>query len=310
MMDSETNQRRLTLPVTDALAGRTTLELLRRELGLSSGVVKRAKLLPDGILLDHAPVFTNVRPQTGQLLSIRLDDGQHGHIPPVEGPLDIAHEDEDILILNKPAGIPVHPSQGHHGDTLGNFLAAYFKNRGIPFVFRPVNRLDLGTSGVMVVAKHAHAQEVLKRQLHTHAFRRHYLAVCDHCPPSLSGMVDAPIGRADASVLKREIRPDGAPSRTHYRVVRTMGTRCLVELELETGRTHQIRVHMAFLGCPLTGDFLYGTEQPGVIGRTALHSARLSLFHPITGEAIYKAAPLPFDMARLCGEDTPWAGGL
>jgi 23S rRNA pseudouridine1911/1915/1917 synthase len=298
-MDTANHQRRLTLRITESLAGHTVDTLLRRELKLASGVVKRAKQLPDGILLDDCLVYTNFCPQAGQLLSIRLDDGMNGDLPPVSAALDLLHEDEDILIVNKPAGVPVHPSQGHHGDTLGNFLAAYFSQQDIPFVFRPVNRLDRGTSGLMVVAKHAHAQEVLKQQLHTLAFLRRYLAICDGSPPNPSGIIDAPIGRAEGSVLKREIRADGAASRTHYTILQYMGNRSLVQLELETGRTHQIRVHMASLGCPLTGDFLYGVEQPDLISRTALHSAKLSLFHPITGEVIKKTAPLPFDMARL-----------
>jgi 23S rRNA pseudouridine1911/1915/1917 synthase len=292
-------QRRLTLTITDQLEGQTAAQLFKRVLHLSSGVVKRAKLLPDGILLDRSPVYVNVRPRAGQQLSIRLDDEETSSIQPVDAPLDLSYEDEDIIILNKPAGVPVHPSQGHHGDTLANFLAAYFDRQEIPFVFRAVNRLDRGTSGLMVVAKHAHAQEVLIGQLHTNAFRRRYLAICDHIPPAPAGLIDAPIGREDGSVLKRQIRDDGAPARTQYRVLQTAGDRCLVELELRTGRTHQIRVHMASLGCPLTGDFLYGVEQPKLISRTALHSAEVSLLHPITGVLIQKTAPLPFDMARL-----------
>ena len=151
----------------------------------------------------------------------------------------------------------------------------------------------------MCVAKHAHAHELLKEQLHTPAFRRVYLAVCEGCPPSDRGRVDAPIGRAEDSLLRREVRPDGAPARTRYEVLSRGEGRSLVRLELETGRTHQIRLHMAHLGCPLTGDFLYGREDPHLIPRPALHSWLLSLRHPITGDVLERTAPLPPDLLRL-----------
>ena len=165
--------------------------------------------------------------------------------------------------------------------------------------FHPVHRLDKGTSGLVVVAKHAHAQEKLKNQLHTNEFCRVYLAVCDGMPSGPSGTVDAPIGPVEGSLIAREVRSDGRPARTHYRVLQACGPRSLVELELETGRTHQIRVHMAHIGCPLTGDFLYGTEDRALIGRPALHSARLELTHPITGERLCFSAPVPADMALM-----------
>ena len=217
----------------------------------------------------------------------------------MEGPLDIVYEDPDIIVLNKAAGVLVHPGHGHFDDTLGNFLMYYYKNTGEESDFHPVHRLDKGTSGLVVVAKHPHAQEKLKNQLHTGDFRRVYLAICDGTPPEASGTVDAPIGPVEGSPTAREVRPDGRPARTRYRVLRTWGPRSLVELELETGRTHQIRVHMAHIGCPLTGDFLYGRSNPALIARPALHSARLKLTHPITRERLCFSAPLPADMAAL-----------
>jgi len=220
-------------------------------------------------------------------------------VVPAEGPLDIVHEDPDLIVLNKPPGVLVHPGHGHFDDTLGNFLMWYYQQAGDESGFHPVHRLDKGTSGLVVVAKHAHAQEKLKNQLHTSEFRRVYLAVCDGAPPEPSGTVDAPIGPVDGSLTAREVRPDGRPARTHYQVLQTCGPRSLVELELETGRTHQIRVHMAHIGCPLTGDFLYGTENRALIARPALHSARLELTHPITGERLRFGLPLPADMAAL-----------
>ena len=150
-----------------------------------------------------------------------------------------------------------------------------------------------------MVAKHPHAQERLKGQLHTAEFRRTYLAICLGSPPAEAGEGDAPIGMAEGSILARAVRPDGLPARTRYQVLKRQGNRTLVRLELVTGRTHQVRVHMAYLGCPLAGDFLYGVEDPDLIGRPALHSWRLEVRQPVTGEQLTFQAALPEDMARL-----------
>ena len=178
-------------------------------------------------------------------------------------------------------------------------MKEYYKKAGIAADVHPVQRLDKGTSGLLVVAKHPHAQEQLKGQLHTPAFRRIYLAVCEGIPRPPEGCIDAPIGRVPGSLMARQVDPAGQPASTRYRVLRTGQGRALVELELDTGRTHQIRVHMAHIGHPLTGDFLYGTEDHSLISRPALHSARLSLRHPVTGEPMAWEQPLPEDMARL-----------
>ena len=292
--------RRLELAVTAEMAGEKIDTLLRRELHLSGTVIRRVKWLEDGILLDGVRAITGQRVGAGQRLSVRVADPDHkGVMIPTPGPLDIVYEDGDLLVLNKAPGVPVHPGLGHYSDTLCNFIAYYYKNAGITADVHPVQRLDRGTSGLMVVAKHPHAQERLKRQLHTPAFRRVYLAVTDGVPEPPEGVVDAPLGRAPGSLVARRVDPDGQRAVTRYRVLRAGQGRALVELELDTGRTHQIRVHMAHLGCPLTGDFLYGTEDPGLISRPALHSARLSLLHPVTGAPLSWEQPLPADMARL-----------
>ena len=312
--------RYLTLTITPELAGLEVNTLLRRHLGLSGTVLRRVKWLEDGITLDGVRVNVRVRAAEGQTLAVRLTSPEQSPpllsqpdplrrasagspVVPAEGPLDIAYEDPDIIVLNKAPGVLVHPGHGHFDDTLGNFLMYHYKMSGEESGFHPVHRLDKGTSGLLVAAKHPHAQEKLKNQLHTGDFRRVYLAVCDGIPPEPAGMIDAPIGPAEGSLTAREVRPDGKPARTHYKVVRTWGSRALVELELETGRTHQIRVHMAHLGCPLTGDFLYGAEDKALIGRPALHSARLELTHPVTGERLAFSVPLPADMAALISEE-------
>ncbi len=292
--------RYLTLNITPELAGLEVNTLLRRRLGLSGTVLRRVKWLEDGVTLDGARVNVRVRAQEGQTLAVRLTDPViSSGVAPAPGPLDIVYEDGDLVVLNKAPGVLVHPGHGHFDDTLGNFLMYHYKECGEESDFHPVHRLDKGTSGLVVAAKHPHAQEKLKNQLHSGAFRRVYLAVCDGAPPAPSGVIDAPIGRAEGSLMAREVRPDGRPARTRYKVAPPLGPRTLLELELDTGRTHQIRVHMAHIGCPLTGDFLYGREDRALIARPALHSARLELLHPVTGERLRFAAPLPADMAAL-----------
>ena len=296
--------RRLELPITGALAGIKVDTLLKRHMNLSGTVVRRVKWLPDGILVDGARVNTRFCPSEGQVLSVRLSDPERrSGILPASGPLDIVYEDGDVVVLNKAPGVPVHPGPGHYSDTIGNYLLSYYDQEGAEGDFHPVHRLDRGTSGLLVVARHPHAQEVLKNQLHTDAFRREYLAVCEGVPEPPVGTVDAPLGPKPDSLVEQMVRPDGKPARTHYQVVKA-GERCaLVGLVLDTGRTHQIRVHMAHLGHPLVGDFLYGKEEPDRISRPALHSHRLTFRHPITGQEMTFTAPVPPDMKGLLEQE-------
>lgn len=291
--------RLLTHVITAAEDGLRADTVLRETMRLSGSVLKHVKHIPGGITLDGQNIWTSYLVHTGQTLGVRLGDETNGDALPRPGPLDIVYEDEDIVVLNKPAGVLTHPGPTDIFNTIGNFLTNYYNIQEVPFVFRPVNRLDKPTSGLMVVARHAHAHSLLREQLHTPDFIRRYLAVCDGVPAPEAGVIDLPIGVDDETYLKRQVTPDGAPSRTRYRVLDTSEGRALTALELETGRTHQIRIHMAAIGCPLTGDFLYGTENSAVIDRTALHSAYLSLLHPITGKRLSFTAPLPGDMVRL-----------
>jgi len=292
--------RRLELSITAGLAGIKVDTILKKHMSLSGTVVRRVKWLEDGILVDGQRVNTRFCPSEGQVLSVRLSDPERrSGILPAPGPLDIVYEDEDLIVLNKAPGVPVHPGPGHFDDTLGNFLIYYYETKGIEADFHPVHRLDRGTSGLLVAAKHAHAQEILKNQLHTEEFRREYLAVCEGAPSPAAGLIDAPIGNRDGSLVEQMVRFDGKDARTHYETLSVHNGRTLLRLVLDTGRTHQIRVHMAHLGHPLTGDFLYGREDHSLIPRPALHSHRLSFLHPITGERHRFEVPLPEDMAAL-----------
>ena len=292
--------RRFETVITPQQDGQPVGKVIQTQFGLSGTLLRRIKWLDDGILLDGTRVTVRHPVRTGQTLSVRVgDDGLRSGILPAEGPLDVVYEDEDLLVLNKQAGVLSHPGHGHFDDTLGNFVLAYYKKCGLTADYHPVHRLDKGTTGLLVVAKHVHAQEQCKLALHTPHFRRIYLAVCDGAPTPPSGLVDAPIRMVSGSLMQREVGEGGLPSRTHYETLSHHGPRSLLRLELDTGRTHQIRVHMAHLGCPLTGDFLYGTEDRSLISRPALHSSELFLRHPVTGESLHLTAPLPSDMKAL-----------
>lgn len=292
--------RRLELVITPELAGIRVDTLLKRHMGLSGTVVRRIKWLEDGILVDGIRVNTRFCPAAGQVLSARLSDPQRSSgIIPVPGPLEIVYEDEDIIVLNKAPGVSVHPGPGHFDDTIGNFLIYYYEMSRQEADFHPVHRLDRGTSGLLVIAKHPHAQEILKRQLHTDSFLRIYLAVCEGVPDPPAGAINVPLGPKPGSLMEQMVRSDGKPALTRYRTLEVRKNLALLRLELDTGRTHQIRVHMAHIGHPLTGDFLYGTENRAMISRPALHSSELTFQHPLTRKPLAFRLALPEDMAVL-----------
>lgn len=290
-MECET---RLSLTVSPAQSGKTVLTLLRRELGLSSTAVRRAKRLDHGILLNGSPVFTNVKAFTGSVLSVRVDDGGDcTAVSPSALPLHIYFEDEHLLVLDKPAGIPVYASGEEGCDSVAARFAAHCGG-----VFHPVSRLDRGVSGLMAVAKNPFIHAALQKAAHTDGYYRAYFALTTGIPPATSGKIDAPIALAPGSVLRRMVAPGGQQSVTRYSLLERKNGISLLECLPETGRTHQIRVHMAALGCPLLGDFLYGNgDEPPF--RPALHSACLSFIHPVSGFSYSFHSPLPEDMAAI-----------
>ncbi len=287
-------------------AGMRIGDVLRRVMGVSYTAVKSAKW-DGGITLDGVAVPVNVLVAAGQTVAIAFKESVPAYtLKPYALPLHIAYEDEHLYVLDKPAPLASQSSALHPDDTLENALYAHLQCPK-DFIYRPVNRLDKGTSGLMVVAKNAHVQHRLQTMLHTPEFERTYLAVVEGCPAQSEGCICAPIGKEEAASIRRIITEDGKPSVTHFRVLQTaqvqteggMRTRALVRLVLETGRTHQIRVHMAHIGTPVCGDFLYGQELPGLPGRFALHSHALCLRHPITGEILSVTSPLPETLEAL-----------
>ena len=217
------------------------------------------------------------------------------HLAPVPMDLAIVYEDEDLLVLDKPAHVPVHPTKDPGEWNLEQGLLAYLPDGEYPHF---VSRLDKGTTGLMLVAKSGYAHELMKRRQHTADFYREYLAVAEGIVTPASGTIDAPIGLEEGSSYRHSVRSDGAKSLTVYETLSVANGRTLLRLLPQTGRTHQLRVHMAHLGYPLTGDWLYGTRSDA-IDRPALHSHRLVFQHPMTGEQLDLLSPLPNDMEAL-----------
>lgn len=288
--------------VTAAEANRTVKQLLHGLWGISGSFLSRLKFR-QAITVNGAPVTVRFVPCPGDVLAADISDlpGEHPHIWPVDFPLDILYEDEDLLLINKPAGIAVHPAAlTEETATIAGAAAHYLHSS----CFHAVNRLDRGTTGVMAVAKTGFIHARCMSMLHTDDFRREYRAVCEGIPSPAEGDIDLPIGRAESSLLKRQADPLGQQlAHTHYEVLAVSQGRALLRLTPTTGRTHQLRVHMAAIGHPLTGDWLYGTEDRALIARPALHSYHLRMMHPLTGTTIDVTAPLPEDIQRLLKEE-------
>ena len=258
------------------------------------------KSLPDSVLVNDTPVFLTHPLRNGDILTIRLsEETSSEHIEPVQLPLDILYEDEDMLIVNKPAGMPIHPSQNNRDNSLANALAWYFAQKKEPFIFRCINRLDRDTSGLTIIAKHVVSAGMLSAMVASKGekgIHREYLAIVKGTVIPKEGTVSAPLSRREGSIIERTVDFEkGERAVTHYRLLHEKNGHSLLSLELETGRTHQIRVHMKYLGFPLIGDYLYNPDMERM-NRQALHAHRLEFVHPITGQPMTFTAPLPEDM--------------
>jgi len=285
-------------PVKPEDAGRSVKEILRRNFSFSSRMMTRFKR-ENCILLNGSPVKVNTPLDPGDIISIDFPD-ETSHFLPEDVPIIPVFEDDDLLIINKPAGYVVHPTKGHPAHTVANGLARYITDSGRQFKIRFVNRLDMDTSGLLVIAKNAHAQEDIAKQMRQDRVIKKYLAVVQGIIKNDSGMIDAPIGHPDPEKVSRGVIHSGQPSKTFYTTLeRYEKGYSLAELQLKTGRTHQIRVHMAHIGHPVAGDRLYGGENVPLIGRQALHAHFISFFHPITEKQIEVSAEMPDDMLKL-----------
>ena len=354
-------ERTLRYTITTEEAGQSVHSFLRRH-GYSRHILSSMKPHPDAVRLNGAAVYMSQILQPGDVLSIRLRDEESSeNVVPAPVPFRIVYEDEDILVIDKPAGVAIHPAPGHPAETLANGVAYYFQQKGIPYVFRCINRLDRDTTGLLILANHALSASVLEQDLLSRRIHRTYLAIAEGILPE-AGTIDLPISRKKGSLIKRCIDPEnGDRAVTHFRTLQTLclplpdpaGPVCpgfptcmpasaagyeplhdngsavscspadcsLVELHLDTGRTHQIRVHLTAKGHPLLGDTLYNPRYqalypfdplqsgskpsdaflrlyPCCLPRQALHSWKLEFRHPVTGEALQFTSPLPEDFQR------------
>lgn len=264
---------------------------LRKGCGMSSRTVVKTKQRENGMLVDGKPFRTIDRVKAGQevLLTLPVDEVT---VEPIPLPLDIRYEDEDILLINKPAGLAVHPSAGLPGPTLANAVVAYYQNNGQNLSFRPLNRLDKNTSGLLLAAKNRHIAYALTKQT-----EKVYLAVVVGRMEG-SGVINQPIRVKEGSCITREVGEGGKSSLTRWKSLYASDVFSLLRVVIETGRTHQIRVHMAWCGHPLAGDTMYGDDQT-ILQRHGLHCGEMSFVHPATGEYLSFSAPLPSDMADL-----------
>ena len=291
--------RVLTHTVTAEEEGRMVKGILRGEMQLSYTLLKSLKWRENAILLNGQSVHVNARVRAGDVVSVALSERTPRADLFCENAAkpDIVYEDEDLLVLSKPAGVAMHPkADDHSAPSLAAMLANYLGEGSVPHF---VSRLDKGTSGLLIAAKSGYVHDRLARALHSDALRREYRAVAVGAVTPDRGVIDAPIGRADGSIIRRCVRADGLPSRTEYEVLQTNARFTLLRLRPETGRTHQLRVHMAYLGYPLAGDWLYGTEDKTLIARPALHSYELWFTQPVTGQELHFTAPISQDIQRL-----------
>lgn len=277
-------------------AGKTIKDFLK-EKGYSRQNVVELKKMSESILIDGKWEYVTYRVQEGNLLQIHIKEMESSEkIVPVDLPFPILYEDEDILVINKPADMPTHPSLNHYENTLANAAAFYFANKDETFCFRCINRLDRDTTGLTILAKHMVSCSMLQEDMLKREIKREYLAIVDGVVKEDEGIIEAPIGRKEGSTIERMVDYEkGERAVTHYKVIERKQKLSLVSLRLETGRTHQIRVHMASIGHPLIGDFLYNPSDKQM-ERQALHAWHLSFRHPITKEEMCFEAPIPDDM--------------
>lgn len=280
----------------------TLLQFIKRNTDISSAHLKRLKFTDGGITVNGRHATVRYVLKKGDILSLATEDKESPpHITPCKLPIDIAYEDEDCVIPSKPADMPTHPSRDHYDDTVANALAFRYGELCIPFVFRPVNRLDRNTSGLLIVAKNRIAAGKLSAAMAEGKIKKTYLAILSGKLPQKEGKIETNLRRTSGSIIVREVcgeNEGGDYALTEYRVLLEKNGYSLVAASPITGRTHQLRVHFSSLGCPILGDDLYGEPSP-LIDRQALHSALVSFPKPSNGETISVTAPPPEDMQKV-----------
>ena len=291
--------RTIEYTIPESQNGLRVEQFLRRK-GYSRQNLTEIKRMPQSILVNGIHYYMRQTLAAGDHLQVCICETESSEkIPPVKLPLNIVYEDEDILVINKPAGMPIHPSMKNYYNSLANALAWYYQDQGKPFIFRCSNRLDRDTSGLTVISKHLVSASIMADMTKKRLVHREYLAIAkgDLTPPA--GTITAPLSRKEGSIIERTVDFDhGEEAITYYKLVKKENGHSLVSLQLETGRTHQIRIHMKYLGYPLIGDYLYNPDMEHIT-RQALHSYHMEFPHPITGQKMTFTAPLPPDMSAI-----------
>ena len=298
-------KRIITYPISQADANMTIASYLKKQAYTSKILASLKKQENPAFLLNSKPEKTNILLKAGDILQVTIEEKESSeHIEPEDIALNILFEDEDILVINKPAGMPIHPSVNHHSGTLANAVAGYYQRQGENYIFRCINRLDRDTSGVTILAKHALSAGILQKAVKEGEIHKEYRAIVTG-ETKKAGMIELPIGRKEGSIIERKIDLEkGQDALTHYRRISTYQmpeseqVYSYLAILLETGRTHQIRVHMKAIGHPIPGDFLYNPDYRD-IKRQALHCYRMSFRHPISAAYMEFTAQVPEDMQKL-----------
>ena len=295
-------ERVLSYTISPLEANFTIADFLKKK-GFSSQNIIELKKMERSVLINNEWMHMNYRLQENQELIIHIQENTtNEHIVPVPLPFPIIYEDEDIVVINKPADMPIHPSQNNYQNTLANAAAYYYEiENNTHFTFRCINRLDRDTTGLTILAKNMYSANILASLMQERKIKRLYIAILDGSLEKKWGTIHRPIGRKDNSTIEREVNfKHGEKAITHYYKIREFSNYQLAAFQLETGRTHQIRVHMASVNAPLVGDTLYNTRASAtLINRQALHAYRISFPHPITGKLMKFTAPIPEDITTF-----------
>lgn len=287
----------LTKHIDESLSGKTVKEILKYDLKLSNRIINKIKGI-NGIKINNQNVFVNFVTKANDILELLIDDDFSEHIIPEKMNIDIIYEDDNILAVNKPPGLVVHPTTYHFTGTLANGIMYYFKEANISSKFRPVNRLDRDTSGIVLIAKSQLSHSILSNQLIKNEFKKEYIAIVHNNFENQNGIINAPIARKPGSMIERYIHESGQSAVTYYSVLSQSNNATLVKIGLQTGRTHQIRVHFNYIGHSLFGDTLYGGDN-SIIQRQALHCLKINFTHPINRRNVCILCDVPDDMRSL-----------
>ena len=288
-------KRRIDFTIEEKYDGKRVVDFLKSKAKASARLITKLKHDDDGIMLNGVHTRTIDLLKTGDILSITLPvdkEEQTSAVEPLPYPLKVFYEDEDLLIVDKPAGLPLHPSHNHQGDTLANAVAYHLQGQGKSSIFRSIGRLDRGTSGIVICGLNRFVTGILNGNIY-----KEYMAVCDGIYEG-EGIIDRPIYRPDPIKTYRTVDDRGEIAITEWKAISHFDNKTLLRIHLQTGRTHQIRVHFASLGTPLVGDTMYGTPRED-ISRQALHCCYCKFIHPVTNEIIEIESPLPEDIAKF-----------